>query len=88
MYRLRVLVAFLSAIVLVFAAAGCGGNSGDDGDSASRTTPDLERCRICNSPVKVAAPVTPLKCPVPPVNVTVPETVKSVGEPVAASLPV
>ena len=49
MYRLRVLVVFLSAIALVFAAAGCGGDSGDDGDSASRTAPDAWAATVCGT---------------------------------------
>jgi hypothetical protein len=49
MYRLRVLVVFLSAIALAFAAAGCGGDSGDDGDSASRTTPDAWAATVCGT---------------------------------------
>lgn len=49
MYRLRVLVVFLTAIALAFAAAGCGGDSGDDGDKASRTTPDAWAATVCGA---------------------------------------
>ena len=50
MYRPRVLVVFLSAIALAFAAAGCGGgDSGDGGDSASRTTPDAWASTVCGT---------------------------------------
>ena len=51
MYRLRVLVVFLSAIALAFAAAGCGGgdSGGDDGDRTSRTTPDAWAATVCGT---------------------------------------
>jgi hypothetical protein len=49
MYRLRVLVVFLSTIALAVAAAGCGGDGGDGGDSASRTTPDAWAASVCGA---------------------------------------
>ena len=49
MYRIRVLLVFLSAIALALAAAGCGGDGEDGGDSASRTTPDAWAATVCGA---------------------------------------
>jgi hypothetical protein len=49
MSAVRLPAVLLSAVVLAFAAAGCGGDGGGNGDSASGTAPDVWAASVCGA---------------------------------------
>jgi hypothetical protein len=49
MSAVRLPAVLLSAVVLAFAAAGCGGDDGGNGESASATAPDAWAASVCGA---------------------------------------